>query len=42
MVQMIKDLPCWFWCFVLAVFVAGNVSGVVILCSIIDIMAGGK
>ena len=40
MIQMIKDLPRWFWCITFAAFVAGNVSGVVILCSVIDIMAG--
>jgi hypothetical protein len=40
MIEMIKDLPRWFWLFTGAVFVAGNISGVVILCSVVDLMAG--
>jgi hypothetical protein len=39
---MIKDLPRWFWIVTGAVFVAGNISGVILLCNVIDIMAGGK
>jgi hypothetical protein len=34
------DFPRWFWVVVLAVFIAGNISGVIVLCSVIDLMAG--
>jgi hypothetical protein len=40
MIKILKSLPRWFWCFTFVVFVAGNISGVVILCSVVDLMAG--
>jgi len=38
--KLIKSVSRWFWIVVLVAFVAGNISGVLILCSVIDIMAG--
>lgn len=38
--KLIKSVSRWFLIVVLVAFVAGNISGVLILCSVIDIMAG--
>ncbi len=37
--QYVK-FPVWFYCLVFAVFIIGNISGVLLLLSVIDLMAG--
>ena len=39
-IDEILDFPRWFWTTMAAAFVVGNVTGVLILCSVIDLMAG--